>query len=133
MLPENAVDKRATHAMSLEAVRGLRVRDLSVRWSEQGVEPKWQSAVVLRRVTDFVIDGFAGRQGAATTKAPAIVLDQTAHGAILNARGSAGCHRLIHVQGDATRDITVQDSRVPDGGSVVTFENEGLRRTVRVS
>jgi hypothetical protein len=133
MLAENAVDKRATHAMSLEHVRDLRIRDLSVRWSDQQVEPKWQSAVVLRRVSDFVIDGFDGRQGLPATSTPAIVLDQAVQGSIQNARGSAGCQRLIHVQGDATLDITVKDGRVPKGGSVVTFENEGLRRTVRVS
>jgi hypothetical protein len=133
MLPENAVDKRATHAMSLEHVRGLRIRDLSVWWSAGEVEPKWQSAVVLRRVTDFALDGFAGRQGRAATETAAIVLDQSADGTIVNARGAAGCRRLIHVQGDATRDISVKDSRVPAGASVATFENERVQRAVRVS
>ena len=38
MLPENAVDKRATHALRLEHVRGARIRDLSVRWSEDAAE-----------------------------------------------------------------------------------------------
>jgi Glycosyl hydrolases family 28 len=133
MLAENAADKRATHAMSLEDVRGLRMRDLSVRWSDEAREPQWQSAIALRRVTDFTIEGFAGRQGLPAADAAAIVLDQAARGAILNARGSAGCRRLVHVRGDATRDITVKDSRVPEGSSVVTFENEELRQAVRVS
>jgi hypothetical protein len=133
MLGENAVDKRATHAMWLEHVRNLRVRDLSVRWSQEPIEPKWQSAVVLRRVSDFVVDGFAGRQGLAAAPTPAIVLDQSVQGAIVNARGSTGCRRLIHVQGDETRDITVKDSSVPEGGAVVTFEHDALRQAVRVS
>ena len=63
MLPENAVDKRATDALRLEHVRGAPIRDLSVRWSGDAAEPKWQSALVLRRVSDFEIDGFTGRQG----------------------------------------------------------------------
>jgi hypothetical protein len=119
--------------MWLEHVRNLRVRDLSVRWSQDPIEPKWQSAVVLRRVSDFVVDGFAGRQGLAAAPTPAIVLDQAVQGAIVNARGSTGCRRLIHVQGDETRDITVKDSSVPEGGAVVTFEHDALRQAVRVS
>ena len=60
MLPENAVDKRATHALYLEHVRGARIRDLSVRWSEDASEPKWQSALVVRRVSEFEIADFTG-------------------------------------------------------------------------
>ena len=132
MLPENAADKRATHGMLLEQVRDLRIRDLSVRWSDEA-EPKWESALVLRRTTDFVVDGFAGRQGRPTAKAPAMVLDDAVRGTVANARGSANCHRLIHVRGGATRDITIKDSRVPDGASLVTYENAAVRRAVRVS
>jgi len=119
--------------MSIEHVRGLRIRDLSVRWSVAEVEPKWQGAVGLRRVTDFTLEGFAGRQGLAATETAAIVLDQSADGTIVNARGAAGCRRLVHVKGDATRDISVRDSRVPAGASVATFENDRVRRAVRVS
>jgi hypothetical protein len=133
MREENALDKRATRALSLESVRDLRIRDLSVRWSDEATEPKWQSALVLRRVTDFVVEGFLGRQGLAANKTSAIVLDQAVQGAVLNARGRPGCQRLIHVQGNATRDIIVKDSRVPSGASVVTFEKDALKNTVRVS
>ncbi len=133
VLPEDAQDKRATHAMAIEHARDLRVRDLSVRWSADPVEPKWQSALVLRHLSDFAVDGFAGRQGLAGTETPAILLDQAVRGAILNARGTEGCRRLIHVQGADTRDITVKDCRTPAGASVVTFENAAVRKTVRVS
>jgi hypothetical protein len=133
MLAEDAVDKRATHALVVENVHDLRMRDLTVRWSDDAPEAKWQSAVVLRRVHDFTIDGFAGRQGVATSDQPAIVLDEAFGGAIVNAQGTAGCRRLIHIQGDATRDIVVRDSRLPDGGSVVTYANDAVRRSVRVS
>ena len=40
MLPENTADKRATHALRVEGVRGLKVRDFSVSWDEQKPEPK---------------------------------------------------------------------------------------------
>jgi hypothetical protein len=132
MLPENAPDKRATHALVLNQVRDLRIRDVTVRWADEGAESKWLSAVVLRRVADFVVDGFAGRQGLASTNTPAIVLDDAVRGTIANASGIAGCRRFIHVQGSTTSDITVRDCRVPDGATVVTFENAALQRAVRV-
>jgi polygalacturonase len=133
MLPENAVDKRATDALRFEHVRGLRVRDLTVRWTDESPEPKWASAIALRRASEFTIDGFAGRQGRAAINDPAIVLDDAVEGSITGARGSAGCRRLIHVQGAGTRAISIRDSRVPDGGAVVTYANDRLRRSVSVS
>jgi hypothetical protein len=133
MLPENAVDKRATDAMRFDNVRELRIRDLSVHWAEEDAEPKWSSAIVLRRASEFAIDGFSGRQGRVAANDPAIMLDDAAEGVIANARGSAGCRRLVHVQGEATRELTIKDSTVPPGGTVVTYANDRLRRTVRMS
>jgi hypothetical protein len=133
MLPENAVDKRAIHAMRFEHVSGLRLRDVSVSWSDKEVEPKWGSAIALRRTSDFVVDGFSGRQGRTGADDAAIVLDDAADGSIVGARASAGNRRLISVQGDATRDISIRDSRVLAGGVPVTFANPKLRRAVRIS
>jgi polygalacturonase len=132
MLPEDAIDKRAAHALVLEHVRGLRIRDLAVEWTGEPAEPQWQSALVLRRVSDFDIDGFTGRQGLAATDVPAIVIDDSAQGTIRNARASTGGRRLVHVQGAATRDLIVRDSRVPEGATAVTFEDEALRQVVDV-
>ncbi len=136
MQPENAADKRATQAMRIEDVRGLRVRDLSVRWDEEGAEPKWASAILLRRTSDFAIDGFAGRQGRTSPDGAAndaaIVLDEASEGTIANADGSAGCRRLVHIQGH-TRAISIRNSRVPEGATVVTYANDRLRRGVKVS
>jgi D-alanyl-D-alanine dipeptidase len=132
MSPENAADKRATDALRLEHVRGAHIRDLSVRWSDETVEPKWRNALVLRRVSEFEVAGFSGRQGNRTGDDAAIVLDQCEHGTIRNARATSGCRRLIYVQGQATRDITVTGSQVPAGASPVTFETGAVRRAVRV-
>jgi hypothetical protein len=88
MLPENAVDKRATHALQLAHVRGARIRDLSVRWSEDAPEPKWQSALVLRDVAGFSIDGFSGRQGVRGSNHPAVLLDGATGGTLRNVRGT---------------------------------------------
>jgi hypothetical protein len=133
MLPENAPDKRAGHALHLEQVRGAEIRNLSVRWSEEPVEPKWQSALMLRRVSEFEIESFTGRQGLQAGNFAAIVLDETGHGMIRNARATVGCRRLIHVQGPGTTDITVTGSRMPArSGPAVTFETDDLRQKVRV-
>ena len=133
MLPENAADKRATHALHFEHVRGVRVRDLSVRWAEDGAEPNWQSALVLRRASAFDIAGFIGRQGLRGGNHPALLLDESQDGTIRNARATDGCRRLIHVQGDSTRNLAVSGSEVPAGVSAVSFATPGLKRAVRVS
>jgi hypothetical protein len=132
MLPENAVDKRATHALYLEHVRGARIRDLSVRWSEDASEPKWQSALVVRRVSEFEIADFTGRQGIRSGNHPALMLDESEHGTIRNARATDGCRRLVHVQGPGTRNIAVSGSEVSAGVSAVTFETTEVKRAVRV-
>jgi Glycosyl hydrolases family 28 len=132
MLPENAVDKRATHALQLEHVRGARVRDLSVRWAEDAAEPDWQSALVLRNVSLFDVAGFTGRQGLRGGNHPALLLDESQDGTIRNARATDGCRRLIHVQGQATRNLAVSGSEVPAGVAAVTFATGELKRAVRV-
>jgi hypothetical protein len=133
MLPENAVDKRATHALQLEHVRGARVRDLSVRWTEEAPEPNWQSALVLRRVSAFDVTGFTGRQGLRGGNHPALLLDESQDGTIRNARATDGCRRLIHVEGQTTRNLAVSGSEVPAGVSAVSFGTAGLKRAVRVT
>ena len=132
MLPENAPDKRATDALHLEHVRGAQIRNLSVRWSEEAVEPKWQSALRLRRTSEFDIENFTGRQGLRAADAAAIVLDEAGPGIIRNARGTSGCRRLAHVQGPRTTDLSVTGSRMPAGAPSVTFESDDLRPKVRV-
>ena len=133
LLAENAVDKRATDALRLEHVRGARLRDVSVRWAEEASEPKWQSAVVLRRVSGFEVAGFTGRQGIRGGHHPALLLDECQDGAVRNARATDGCRRLVHVQGSATRDITVSGCQVPADTSAVSFEPPAVERAVRVT
>ena len=133
MLPENAVDKRATHALQLEHVRGPRIRDLSVRWSEESPEPRWQSALVARRVAELDIEGFSGRQGRRDGDHPALLLDACERATIQHARAIDGCRRLIHVQGLETRDINIGGSEVPAGVTAVTFEPPEVRGAVRVT
>ena len=133
MLPEDAVDKRASHALVFENASGVQLRDLSVRWTDEGAEPKWQSALALRNVTDFEIDGFKGRQGKLASETAAILLDGARRGAIRNPLALEGSRHLVHVSGGSTNDITISGSRLPAGATVVTYDNADLKRMVRVT
>jgi hypothetical protein len=131
MLPEDAPDKRADDALLIESATGVKIRDLSVRWAEE-TEPKWRSALVLRKVSDFDVDGFEGRQGLPTSNAAPILIEDVNRGVIRNSEATAGSRRLVHVGGVAASDVTVSGSRVPSGAVVATFERSELRRAVRV-
>lgn len=72
MLPENAPDKRATHAMVVERVDGLVLRDIDIEWDNQSPEPAWGSALALRDIDRLRMEGVHGRAGSATAGVPAI-------------------------------------------------------------
>ncbi len=131
MLPEDAKDKRASHALQIDGVKGLRIRDVSVDWAAD-TEPTWGSALALRRVSDFRIDGFRGRQGLTASDAPVIALDDCVDGAIVDARAEDGARRLAHVRGGATRGLVIRDARMAAAGEVATFADPSLNSHVRV-
>jgi hypothetical protein len=99
MLPENVPDTRASDALRISDVRGLRLRDVSVRWTEDQAQPSWRSAVVLQRVSEFDVSGFVGRQGLRPGEQPAIWLEDVRDGAVREARALEGCRRLVEVRG----------------------------------
>jgi glycosyl hydrolase family 28 len=112
MLPENAPDKRATHALQLTHVRGARIRDLSVRWAEESPEPKWASALALRHVSQFDVDGFSGRQGLRKTAHPGVLIEDCEDGTVRDARALDGAGRLVEVRGRSPR-ITLDAATRP--------------------
>ncbi len=63
MLPEDRPDKRATHAMVMERVDGLTLRNIDVEWDSQSPEPAWGSALVLRDIDQLIMEGFHGSPG----------------------------------------------------------------------
>jgi hypothetical protein len=132
MNPENAKDKRATDGMRLEGVQGLRIRDLSVDWTENETETKWQSALVLKNVSDFELDSFTGRQGLKASDVPAIVLDQSGDGTIHDSRAAAGCSTFVHVQGAASRNIVLRNNDARKAEKTITFENDTVRNAVEL-
>jgi len=132
MNPENSKDKRATDAMRLQGIRGLLLRDVSIAWAEEESEAKWQSALVLRNVSDFEIDSFSGRQGLKTGDSPAVILDQSAEGIVHDSRATEGCATFIQVQGAASKQIEVKNNRTKNAARAIAFENDVVRKAVDV-
>ena len=129
---ENAMDKRATDAMRIENVKGLKLRDVSIEWNEKETEPAWQSALVLRNVRDFTVDTFSGRQGLRDKDVPGIVLDNSAEGVVRNSSAADGTGTFIHVKGAATKDLALIYNRTMKTKKPVTFENDGVKKAVTV-
>jgi hypothetical protein len=63
MLAEDQPDKRATHALVFEHVRGLELENLEVEWDRAKPEAEWESALVVRDVEGLTLDGFKGEPG----------------------------------------------------------------------
>ena len=73
MLPEERPDRRATHAMVIERVDGLTLRNIDVDWDMRSPEPGWGSALVLRDISRLVLSEFRGKAGNRDPATPAIV------------------------------------------------------------
>ena len=73
MLPEERPDKRATHAIVIERVDGLTLRNIDVDWDERSPEPAWGSALLLRDISRLILSEFHGRAGSTDPATPAIV------------------------------------------------------------
>src|SRR5262249_25414598 len=73
MLAEDQADKRATHALVFQGIDWLTLRGVKVDWDRQNPEPKWGSALVLRDISDLVLQDFSGQTAQAERLAPAIL------------------------------------------------------------
>ena len=130
MVPENAKDKRSSHAVRIENIHGLKIRDLAIRWSEDHPEPNWQSALMLKNVSDFVVDSFHGRQGRKDAKSAAIVLEDVKEGVIRESKADEGTGDFIHVQGKASTDIRLRNLNTRHARQDVSFESKELSKSI---
>ena len=71
MLAENKPDKRATHALIFQGIDGLTLRGVEVGWDRETPEPNWGSALVLRDISNLVLQDFHG-QAAVPSGLPAL-------------------------------------------------------------
>jgi hypothetical protein len=72
LLAENLPDKRATDALVFQGIDGLTLRNIEVSWDREKPEPKWGSALVLRDVSDLVLQDFRGQAARPEGPLPAI-------------------------------------------------------------
>ncbi len=110
MTPEDSKDKRASHAMVIENVDGLRIRDLSVTWAGDQTEEKWQSALVLKNASDFELRSFSGRQGLINSSFPAIMLDNVSDGLIAESRAEKGCGIFIQMNKIESKKVLLRNN-----------------------
>jgi hypothetical protein len=132
MEPENLPDKRATDAIHAEAVRGLRLRNVTVKWAEDQPEPKWRSALWLKDVIDVEVDSFTARQGLRTGRAPAIVLENVADGVLRNLRAAEGAGTFLDFRGAGTRGLWVHTNDLGKAATPATFSDGADRARVRI-
>jgi len=130
MNPEDAIDKRATHALEIENVQGLKIHNLSVRWAEDQVEKKWQSALVLENVADFELLSFSGRQGLRDSAYPAIMLDNVSEGIIGDSAATTGCGTFIQFIGDKSNNITLRNNNFKKAKKEISYGNENLKEAI---
>jgi hypothetical protein len=72
MLAENQPDKRAADALVFEAIDGLTLRGVEVDWDREKPEPKWGSALVLRDISNLVLQDFRGQPAQPDGSPPAV-------------------------------------------------------------
>jgi len=73
MLAENLPDKRATDALIFQGIDGLTLRDVEVDWDREKSEPQWGSALVLRDISNLVLQNFRGQAARPDGPLPAVV------------------------------------------------------------
>ncbi len=133
MNPENKMDKRSTHAFKAENVHELTIRGLTVKWSRDQTEPKWQSAVALKKVSDFDIESFSGRQGLVSSDEPAILMEDVSDGLIHNSRATDGTNVFIRLDGNESRDISLRNNNTKKAKTAIVFGDEGLKKQVEIN
>jgi hypothetical protein len=72
MLAENLPDKRASDALVFQAIDHLTLRNVEVDWDQDRLEPKWGSALVLRDITNLVLQDFRGQAAHPNGTLPAV-------------------------------------------------------------
>ncbi len=111
---------------------GGKLRNVSVNWAEDKVEPKWASAAVFRNVHGLELDNFTGRQGIKSSAAPALLFENVTAAVVRDSRAAAGCGTFLAVRGSASKNIRLRNNDLEEASRPIEFENETLRKVVEV-
>jgi polygalacturonase len=130
MQEEDYKDKRATDAMQVQWVNGLKLRNVSVKWAEDRIEPKWAGAASFRDVSNLELDNFTARQGLKSSAHPA-VLFQNVDGAIVrDSRADEGCGVFLALRGEGTRNIRLRNNDLEAARKPIDFETPALKKAL---
>jgi len=121
MAPEDAIDKRSSHAILIEDVRGLFIQDMTIKWDGEDPEKNWQSALVLKNVSDFEIRSFSGRQGLISSSNPAILLENISEGLIAESKAEAGCTTFIKVSKADSKNVVLRNNNTAKAAKPVSY------------
>ena len=110
MMPLDAIDKMSAHALVIEDVNGLSIRDMTIKWDEENPEKNWGSAVVLKNVSDFEIRSFTGRQGIIGAVSPAILLENISDGLIADSKADSGCKTFVEVSRSDSKKVIFRNN-----------------------
>lgn len=127
MEEENTPDKRATDAIRVDGVNGLKISNVSVQWAEDRTEEKWGSAMVLKEVTGLEVDNFTGRQGLRNGKAPVVVIENVIDGVLRNLRAAEGSGTFFEFRGARTRDLWLHTNDLRKAAQQAAFANGAER------
>jgi hypothetical protein len=117
---EDAIDKRSSHALVFEDVKGLRLQNLTVRWDENNAEKNWQSSLFLKNVADFEIRSFTGRQGLVDGNSPAIMLDNISEGLITESKAENGCKTFIQIKKADSKNLELRNNNITKASTPVS-------------
>jgi hypothetical protein len=127
MAPESTPDKRASHGLVAEGVDRLKIRDFELRWDEDAPEPRWQSAVVIRRARDVELSGFVGGAAPGAKDAPAVVMESVDGAFVNRCRPLGGRFLLV---GGGSRAIHLVANDLSATIEPVGYASEDLRGAV---
>ena len=121
MEPEDAIDKRTTHAIEFENVKELFIKDMTVKWNKEKPESAWQNALVLRNVSGFEIRSFSGRQGLVSGYSPAILLEKISEGLIAESRAEEGCSTFISMSKAESKKIILRNNKTTHAAKTLSY------------
>ncbi len=121
MEPEDAIDKRSSHALMIEDVKGLVIKDMTVKWNEENPEKNWQSALVLNNVSGFEIRYFSGRQGLLNGSDPAILLERISDGLISESKAETGCKTFIGISKAESKNVILRNNNAKKADKAIAY------------
>ena len=105
MEPEATPDKRASSALRVDGVDRLTLRNVDVRWTEDGAEPGWTSALEVARAREITLDGVTARQAHSGADTPAVVLEDVDGATVRDCRALPGTGLFLSIRGAASRGV----------------------------